>query len=138
MPSLVAGYAPAAVPPPGEAAVGLIGQTRTVEPVDPMGSMLVRDDAHPVAGGPHPAGPELRAPGVDRSMVNNGPAWFARNPADPDADTWRTNDGAHVAQVAGHAEPHGTQAAEPPMYGSTWRMEPQPADAGWYVGVDYG
>lgn len=137
MPSLVAGYAPAADPGVGEASTGLIGQNRTVEPRDAMGSMLLRDSRGPVAGGPHPVGPELAVPGVDRAMVAASPARFDRSPIDDDADTWRANQGEHVAQVAGHAEPHGTQPGEPPMYGSTWRMEPQPADSGWYVGVGY-
>jgi hypothetical protein len=130
MPALLAGYTPAAVPPPGDESDGAI----VTGAADPRGFTIT--PSYQLAGtlGIAPAAPELRVPGVDDRPAMHPAAQVAPRTDRVDADDWVVNPGTHVAQVAGAAQPSGSMAPEPPIYGSTWRLEPAPASAGDYIG----
>jgi hypothetical protein len=125
-------YELAAIPQPGEEAYGPT-DARGGAGAEEAGYGLVSNQRLPSAVGVAVTPPELRVVGEDRRGFQPAWAFFLRTDR-RDADWDLANDGVHVAQVPGAAIAHGTQAPQAPLYGATFRLEPQPADAGWYVG----
>lgn len=137
MPSLVAGYRPPAIPPPAHAGTGLVADDQAGpmrDPERPDSTMYLGTSA-PVHAPGVTGAPELRTPNVPREQyANPAVAYFTRSPHDEDNDAQLHNPrGQHVAQVPGAAVAHGAMDGEPPMYGATWRLDPQTASAGWYI-----
>lgn len=137
MPMLTAGYAPAEqqLQPYEEA----FGPTT----VDGGGGEELRgaqnvNDQRVVTTNPHPVPVELRVPGVDDRDAYAPVHAYSLRTDSTDADWWQLNDGLHIAQTPEAAQPYGAMGPEAPVYGSTWRLEPQPADTGWTVGVGVG
>lgn len=138
MPALVAGYSPAYIPPPDREGTGLIADDEAGPPPVPSrpAAPAYMGDERPVFVSWITQPPELRVPSVLREQyVNPAAAYFTRNPGDEDNDAQLANPrGQHVAQTAGAVVAHDSMNPEPPMYGSTFRLDPQPASAGWYIG----
>lgn len=128
--------APADIPPPGIEANGVTtvdGGGGTENP----GWVGVNNQRVDTTN-PHPDPIELRVPGTeapdhDRSYA---PAWtFQIRPDTTDADWWLVNPGLHVEQQPGAAIPSGAMGPQNPTFGNTYRLEPTPADTGWYTGA---
>lgn len=123
---------PADIPPPGVEAFGVT----TIDGGgghENSGYTLVSDQRKPTGIVAEPGKVELRTQGVEDRMPM-APAWayFLRDD-NGDATWWRSNDGIHVVQTPGADLAHGSMGPEAPIYGSTWRLDPVPADTGVYI-----